>query len=97
MSVCCNVSVPAVGRAASWVRVPNVKKKMLGQPMPAKLQINESGDEDEREAIRVAARVMDMPHGQREGSTAQSQPGPLALRRTAGHPPLSQFQRPLVS
>lgn len=58
------------------------KKKMLGQPMPAKLQINESGDEDEREADRVAARVMDMPHGQREGSTAQSQPGPLALRRT---------------
>lgn len=44
------------------------KKKMLGQSLQTKLQINEPGDEYEREADRVAAQVMRMPDGQGERS-----------------------------
>ncbi len=36
------------------------KKKMLGQPLQAKLRINEPGDEYEQEADRVAEQVMRM-------------------------------------
>ena len=39
-------------------------KKLLGQPLQAKLQINEPGDQYEQEADRVAERVMQMPDGE---------------------------------
>ena len=58
------------------------KKKMLGHPLQAKLQINEPGDEYEREADRVAAQVMQMPD--REGSSPSGQSTPLVQRFVGG-------------
>ena len=54
-------------------------KKMLGQSVQTKLRINESGDEYEQEADRVAAQVMQMPDG-RLGRSQSLQTRPVVQR-----------------
>ncbi len=55
------------------------KKKMRGHSLHTKLQINEPGDEYEREADQVAAQVMRMPDGQ-GGRSQALRSGPVIQR-----------------
>ena len=58
--------------------------KLLGKPLQTKLQVNEPGDEYEREADRVAEQVMRMPEQPVGGEAVPTLTMPLVQRRVNG-------------
>jgi hypothetical protein len=59
------------------------KKKLIGEPLQTKLRINDPGDEYEREADQVAARVMQMPAN--EFGVGPKQSSGLVQRRLSNY------------
>lgn len=60
-------------------------KKLLGQPLQAKLVVGSVDDPLEREADRVAEQVMRMPGGEPEHRPIDPGPVPLVQRRVPGN------------
>jgi hypothetical protein len=58
------------------------EKKLLGKPLQKKLAITQAGDDDEREADRVADHVLCMPARETEPGVAEAPRAPLVQRRT---------------
>ena len=59
------------------------RKRLLGKPLQRKLAINKPGDEYEREADRVADKVMRMPEAPVDRDTTSPPAAPLVQRRVS--------------
>jgi hypothetical protein len=71
-------------------------KKLIGEPLQAKLRVNEPGDEYEQEADRVAEQVMRLPDVPLDPETTASRAAALVQRQVRGKTAGNQTAPPII-